>query len=148
MKIIMLVYFTYRLFLLIKSTKQRLNYKEFQESGRIAKEAYRKMLGTYPPEYHEALNMIMTVIMVFVQLVHIWLCTYLCVSTQNVGLKILCYAEVAATIYIWLTHWKEIKSELFNGNNEKLTYHRFEEIFGVLLGYACYITAIITLISK
>ena len=113
MKIIMLVYFTYRLFLLIKSTKQRLNYKEFQESGRMAKEAYRKMLGTYPPEYHEALN-----------------------------------TEVAATIYTWLTHWKEIKSELFNGNNEKLTYHRFEEIFGVLLGYACYITAIITLISK
>ena len=43
----MLVYFTYRLFLLIKSTKQRLNYKEFQESGRMTKEAYRKMLGKY-----------------------------------------------------------------------------------------------------
>lgn len=148
MKIIMLIYFTCCLFQLIKNTKLKLNKKEYLESWENTKEAYRKMLESYAPEYYDTINVIISIMIFLVEVVHIWLCTYLCIYTQNFGLKIMCYTEVALTIYICLTQWKEVKAELFNGEVNKLTYRRFEENFGVLLGYACYTTAIITLISR
>lgn len=145
MKIIMLVYFTYCLFRLTKNTPCRLNEKKFQANVDSAKAAYSKMCDTYPLEYHEAVKVCVYIVIGLIALIHVWLCTYLCIWTSNHGLKIMCYLETAMTIYTYLAHWKEMNQNLFSVNG-KITYHKLEEVFGTILGYFCYITALIILV--
>ena len=145
---ILLLYFLWWLFKLIKATPRRLNESRYQEYLSATKKEIRAYIAAMPMEYCEILQQILYGIAAIVMVVHTVLCLYVGAITPYWIVKAICYLEAVETFYSMLSNWSTVYEYLFTNDIYEFPYSKFKEWVSVLTGYACYIAAIITLLPR
>ena len=145
MKTILILYFLYWMYKIIKSTPNRLNEEKYKKFMRESMDNVEVAMARFPAKYQDYLIAFAMAINTCFAFVHAVICIYTGMISYFQLVNVLCFMEAICTIYEFLAHWKEAW-DMLSGKNS-IVYHKHEERFCLGLSYVCYILVLVTLLA-